>query len=74
MTQEISSLCKQRIEQLCEQKDISLYKLARVSEISASTLYNMLKDNRDIKISTIKKICDALKISLKQFFDCDLFF
>lgn len=43
--------------------------LAIISGVSRSTVYSMLSDERkDIKITTIKKLCDGLEITLGEFF------
>lgn len=63
-----------RMQQLCEERELSVNKLATISGITQSTLNNWV--NRGVEspaLSTIKKICDGLEISLIEFFDCDLF-
>lgn len=48
--------------------------LGTISGITQSTLNNIV--NRIIEnpnISTIKKICDGLEMSIIDFFDCELF-
>ena len=63
-----------RIKELCNGKGISIHQLARLSNISPSTLYNITKSkNQDISILTIKKLCDGLGISIIDFFDTDTF-
>lgn len=63
-----------RMLQLCEQRNLSINKLATLSGITQSTLNNWV--NRGIEnptLPTIKKICDGLGISIIDFFDCDFF-
>ena len=63
-----------RIQQLCEEKHLAVNALANMSGMTPSTLYSLLNDARkDIRISTIKKICDGLNITILEFFDCELF-
>ena len=47
----------------------TLYKLAKVSGISYSSLNNLFLRNNSPTISTLEKICDGFQISLREFFD-----
>ena len=63
-----------RIIQLCNQKNIAINALANISGISPSTLYSVLNEkSQNPGIVTIKKLCDGLDISLREFFDSDIF-
>ena len=63
-----------RIIQLCNQKNIAINALANISGISPSTLYSVLSEkSQNPGIVTIKKLCDGLEISLREFFDDDIF-
>ena len=63
-----------RILELCRQNDITLNKLATICGITQSTLNNIVSGrNNSTTISTIKKICDGLEISINEFFNSDLF-
>ena len=63
-----------RIIQLCNQKNIAINALANLSGISPSTLYSVLNEkSQNPGIVTIKKMCDGLDISLREFFDADIF-
>ena len=63
-----------RIIQLCNQKNIAINALANLSGISPSTLYSVLNEkSQNPGIVTIKKLCDGLDISLREFFDSDIF-
>ena len=65
---------KQRIIDLCEQHNITINKLATISGITQSTINNITGGrNNSTTISTVKKICDGLDISIKDFFDSPLF-
>ena len=64
----------ERIIELCNQKNIAINALANVSGISPSTLYSVLNEkSQNPGIVTIKKLCDGLDISLREFFDDDIF-
>ena len=58
-----------RILELCRQRNISVNKLSGMSGITQSTLNNIVSGrNRSATISTVKKICDGLDISIREFF------
>ncbi len=63
-----------RILELCDEKDIAINGLANISGVSPSTIYSMLNEkSQNPGVVSIKKICDGLDISLRQFFDSDIF-
>ncbi len=63
-----------RIIELCNQRNIAINALANMSGISPSTLYSVLNEkSQNPGIVTIKKLCDGLDISLREFFDNDTF-
>lgn len=63
-----------RILELCNKNNITPNKLSELSTIPQTTLLSMLANRVDNPSSTnIYKICKTFKISLKDFFDCDLF-
>ena len=60
--------------ELCREKNISINKLSTMSGVTQSTVNNIVSGrNRSATISTIKKLCDGLGITIEQFFDSDLF-
>ena len=63
-----------RFQELCYQKDIAANELANRSGVTPSTVYSMLDSRRrEISITTIKKLCDGLDISLSEFFTAPVF-
>lgn len=63
-----------RILQLCEERNMAINALATVSGVSPSTIYSMLNEkSMNPGIVSIKKLCDGLEISIREFFDSDLF-
>ena len=63
-----------RFAEICESRNIRINELATRSGVTPSTVYSMFDDSRhDVSIVTIKKLCDGLDISLKDFFDSELF-
>lgn len=60
-----------KIEQLCEKKNISRYRLAQKSGIAQSSISTLLNRKSIPTIQTLEKICDGLDITLAQFFTED---
>lgn len=70
----IGEACRQRIRQLCEERNITLNKLAILSGITQSTLNNIVGGrNHSVTVSTLQKICDGLEITIQDFFSVPLF-
>ena len=70
----VGQAVRERIEELCEEKHITINKLANISGITQSTLNNIMSGrNNSTTISTIQKICDGLEITVTDFFDSPLF-
>ena len=64
------STVKNRILQLCEEKKMTINKLATESGIAPSTIKNILYGkSQNPGIVTIKMLCDGLGITLIDFFD-----
>ncbi|MCL2697629.1 MAG: helix-turn-helix domain-containing protein [Oscillospiraceae bacterium] len=71
---DIGSAVKERIIGLCADRGITINKLSTISGVTQSTISNITGGrNQSATISTIKKLCDGLDISIVEFFDCDLF-
>ncbi len=63
-----------RIIQLCDERHITINTLADLSGISPSTVYSMLNEkSMNPGVVSIKKLCDGLDISIRDFFNSDLF-
>ena len=63
-----------RILELCKENHITLNKLSTICGITQSTLNNIIsRPNATTTVSTIKKICDGLEISILDFFTSPLF-
>lgn len=63
-----------RLLKLCEEKRLSVNALARLSAVPPSTLKNVINGgSKNAGVVTIKKLCDGLEISLRQFFDDGIF-
>ena len=70
----IGEAVRQRIIQLCQDRDISINKLSSISGVTQSTVNNIISGrNNSATVSTIKKLCDGLGITIDEFFHSDLF-
>lgn len=70
----IGEAVRDRILELCREHDISINKLSSMSGVTQSTVNNIVSGrNNSATISTIKKLCDGLGITIQNFFDSDLF-
>ena len=65
----VKEMVVKRFKDILKSRLMSANELAIISGVNRSTVYSMLKNERkDIKISTIKKLCDGLEITLGEFF------
>ena len=65
---------KNRLLILCEEKRMSIHRLAMESAVPPSTIKNILYGkSQNPGIVTIKMLCDGLGISLTDFFDTEEF-
>ena len=65
---------KNRILNLCEEKRMTINKLATESGVAPSTIKNILYGkSQNPGIVTLKMLCDGLNISLIDFFSTDDF-
>ena len=70
----VGEACRIRIEELCNERNITLNKLAIISGITQSTLNNIISGrNKSTTVSTVKKICDGIEISITDFFTSPIF-
>lgn len=70
----IGEAIRKRIIELCKENGLTVNKLATLSGITQSTLNNIVGGrNNSATISTIKKICDGLDISIREFFASSIF-
>ena len=63
-----------RILQLCDERNIAVNTLANISGVSPSTVYSMLDEkSQNPGVVSLQKLCDGLDITLRQFFDSEIF-
>lgn len=69
-----STAVRQRILDLCRQRGITVNRLATISGVTQSTVNNIVSGrNHSVTVATIKKLCDGLDITLRDFFDAAVF-
>ena len=67
---DLTNAIQNRIRQLCAERNITINKLSTICGITQSTLNNIYsRPNNKQTVSTIKKICDGLNITLVDFFN-----
>lgn len=70
----IGEAVRLRILELCRERNISINRLSGMSGLTQSTLNNIVSGrNNSATVSTVKKICDGLEITIQEFFSADLF-
>ena len=62
-----------RILELCDERSITVNKLCTISGVTQSTVNNIINRHSNAAVSTIKKLCDGLDITIQDFFDSNLF-
>ena len=63
-----------RITELCKNEKLTVNALANLAGMSSSTIYSMLNaKSQNPGVISLQKICDALDISMREFFDSPLF-
>ena len=69
-----STAVRSRILELCRQRHITINRLAPLSGVTQSTLNNIVSGrNNSATVATIKKLCDGLDITLRDFFNVPAF-
>lgn len=64
----------ERLDELCKEKGISYYALSYKADVALSTMVNIREGrSKNPGIFTIMKLCDGLGITMKEFFDSELF-
>lgn len=59
----------EKIQRLRKEKGYSMYRLSCLAGIAYNNYYRIENIKPDISVKTLQKICEALGISMKDFFD-----
>jgi transcriptional regulator with XRE-family HTH domain len=71
---ETSKIIIRRITELCGERKITVGKLCTKAGITGSTISDIMNGvTRNPGVITIKKLCDAMDMTLAEFFDTDEF-
>lgn len=70
----IGEAVKARMLELCREKELTINRLSIVSGVTQSTVNNFISGrNHSITLSTLKKLCDGMNITMPEFFSSELF-
>lgn len=70
----IGEAAKERVLELCRERNLSINRLSIISGITQSTVNNFISGrNHSITLSTLKKLCDDMEITVPEFFASELF-
>jgi transcriptional regulator with XRE-family HTH domain len=62
-----------RITQLRKEKNLSQQKFSYEADIERSFLTHVEKGRKNISVGTLQRILEGLEISIKDFFDSEIF-
>ena len=64
----------ERFKRICAERNMTPNELASISGVTPSSVYSMLDPSRqNVSIVLIKKLCDGLELSLRDFFAAEEF-
>ena len=70
----LSEAMSRKLFKICEERNISINKLATICLLTQSTVQNIIECNSsNPKLLTIVRICDGLGMTLEEFFSDELF-
>ena len=70
----LSKAISLKIKNICAEKNITPNKLATICCLTQSTVQNLIiGKSKNPKLLTIIRICEGLNMSLKDFFDDEIF-
>lgn len=70
----ISQATIKRILELCNERNLTVNALSNISGVTQSTVNDIVNGTTyNAGIATIKKLCDGLEITVREFFDSELF-
>ena len=70
----IGEAVKERVLELCREKNLIINMLSIIRGITQSTVNNFVSGrNHSITLSTLKKLCDGMEITVPEFFSSELF-
>ncbi len=71
----ISTAMAKRIDEYLYARGITLYKLAKDSDLPVATLQNLYRgQTKTTSLTVVMKVCAGLRITLSEFFDSPIFY
>ena len=58
-----------RVQELADERGLTLCQLSRMCDLSEATICTAKKRGNQLSVDTIERICEALNITLSEFFD-----
>lgn len=63
-----------RVKELCVRQGITVYRLAKLAGVPASTVYHLVNgDTKDPWMTTVLPLCSPLHVTPGEFFNSPLF-
>ena len=70
----IAEAVVKRLFELCNERNLTVNKISNISGITQSTVSDIVNGTTtNAGIATIEKLCDGFEISVREFFNSDLF-
>ena len=70
----VGEAVRERILELCKERNLSINKLCSISGVTQSTVNNIISGrNNSATVATVKKLCAGLDITIEAFFSSPLF-
>ena len=70
----VGEAVRERILELCQNRNLSVNKLCSISGVTQSTVNNIVSGrNNSVTVATVKRLCDGLDITIEEFFSSPLF-
>ena len=70
----IAEAVVKRIYELIDERQLTINKISTISGVTQSTVSDIVNGvTSNVKIATVKNLCDGLDISIREFFDSPLF-
>ena len=70
----VGEAVRERILELCKERNLSINKLCSISGVTQSTVNNIISGrNNSATVATVKKLCDGLDITIEAFVSSPLF-
>ena len=70
----IAEAVVKRLYELVDERQLTINRISTISGVTQSTVSDIVNGvTSNVKIATIKKLCDGLEISVREFFDSPLF-